>query len=98
MCRSNWLLRHTSNNLSLVLKLIGYKSKSHLLKVDFSLLLAKLLHQWVSHIVHGVYSLYLDILLFEIIIDKVESSLNVLKFLMRSHLFSKSYGIVVITE
>ena len=64
---------HISNNLPLVLKPIGYKSKSHLLKVGFDLLLAQRLCKWVCHIICGVDSLDLDITLFEVIVDGVVS-------------------------
>ena len=37
----DWLLRHTSNNFSLALKLISHMSKPHFFKMCFTLLLAK---------------------------------------------------------
>ena len=64
---------HISNKLPLDLKSIGYKSKSHLLKVGFNLLLAQRLCEWIYRIVYGVDSLDLDIILFEVIVDKVVS-------------------------
>ena len=78
-----WFLGHTSNKLLLALMSIGYKSKFHLLKMGFSLLLAQLLHQWVSHVVYGVDSLHFDISFLEVIADEVESLFDVLRFLMR---------------
>ena len=83
-----WHLRHTSNKLPLDLMPIGYISKSHLLKVGFDLLLAQWLSQWVYHIVCGVDSLDLDITLFEVITDQMESSLDMLGLLVRSWLLS----------
>ena len=77
---------HISNNLPLVLKPIGYKSKSHLLKVGFDLLLAQRLCKWVYHIIYGVDSLDLDITLLEVIVDEVVSPLNMLGFLVRPQL------------
>ena len=74
---------HISNNLPLVLKPIGYKSKSHLLKVGFDLLLAQWLCKWIHHIICGVDSLDLDVTLLEVIVDEVVSPLNVLGFLVR---------------
>ena len=97
MYRSNWLLRYTSNNLSLILKSIGYKSKFHLLMMDFDLLLAQLLSQWVSYIVSDVNSLYLNVFLFEIIMDEVESLFYVLRLLMRLQLLSKGYDTIIVT-
>ena len=88
MCQPNWLLGHTSNNLPLALKSISHIPKPHLLKMGFSLLLAQRLRQWVNHIIPGVDSLHLDVSFLEIITDEVESSLNVLRFLMRSRLLS----------
>ena len=87
---------HISNNLPLVLKPIGYKSKSHLLKVGFDLLLAQRLCKQVCHIIYGVDSLDLDITLLEVIVDKVVSLLNVLEFLVRPRLLSKGYGAIIV--
>ena len=67
---------------------IGHISKSHLLKVGFDLLLAQWLSQWVCHIVCGVDSLDLDITLFEVIMDQMKSSLDVLELLVRPWLLS----------
>ena len=97
VCQLYWLLGHTFNNLSLGLKSIGYKFKSHLLKVDFHFLLAQLLSQWVCYVIRGVYSSHLDIFFFEIIAYDIKLPLDVLQFLMRSQLFSKCYGSIVIT-
>ena len=69
---------------------------SHLLKVDFVLLLAQRLCKWVCHIVCGVDSLDLDVTLIEVIADKVVSPFNVLGFLMRPRLLSKGYGAIVV--
>ena len=88
MCQPYWLLGHTSNNLPLLLKPISHMPKPHLLKMGFSLLLAKWLSEWVYHILHGVYSLYLDIFLLEVVAYKVEPPLNVLGLLMRPRLLS----------
>ena len=57
---------------------ISYISKSHLLKVGFDLLLAQWLSQQVCHFICGVDSLDLDITLFEVITDQMESPLDVL--------------------
>ena len=76
---------HISNKLPLDLKPIGYKSKSHLLKVGFDLLLAQRLCKWVYRIVCGVDSIDLDVTLLEVIADEVVSPLNVLGFLIGSN-------------
>ena len=96
MSANNWLLRHTSNKLPLDLKLIGHIPKIDLLKVSFGLLLAKKLHQWIHHILHRVYSLYLDELLLEIVAYDIELSLYMLGLLMRLGLLSEGYGTVVV--
>ena len=64
---------HISNNLPLVLKPIGYKSKSHLLKVGFDLLLAQRLCKWVCHIICGVDSLDLNVTFLKVIADEMVS-------------------------
>ena len=87
---------HISNNLPLILKPIGYKSKSHLLKVGFDLLLAQQLCEWVNRIICGVNSLDLDVILLEVIADEVVSPLDVLGFLMRPQLLSKGYGTIIV--
>ena len=78
MCQPYWLLGHTSNNLSLGLKSIGHKSKSHLFKVDFYFWLAQLLNQQICHVIHRVYSSYLDIFLIEVVTYDMIPSLDVL--------------------
>ena len=83
-----WLLGHTSNKLPLDLKPIGYKSKSHLLKVGFNLLLAQWLCQQVNCIIYSVDSLDLDVFLLEVITGEVISPLDVLEFLVRPQLLS----------
>lgn len=87
---------HISNNLPLVLKPIGYKSKSHLLKVGFDLLLAQWLCQWVCHIICGVDSLDLNVTFLKVIADEMISPLNVLGLLVRPRLLSKGYGAIVV--
>ena len=87
---------YISNKLSLDLKPIGYKSKSHLLKVGFQSLLAQRLCKWVCHIIYGVDSLDLDVTLLEVIVDEVVSPLNMLGFLVRPQLLSKGYGAIVV--
>ena len=83
MCQSIWHLGHTSNKLPFDLMPIGYISKSHLLKVGFDLLLAQWLSQRVCHIICRVDSLDLDITLFKVITDQMESPLDVLGLLVR---------------
>ena len=87
---------YISNNLPLILKLIGYNSKSHLLKVGFDLLRAQQLCKRVYHIVCGVDSLDLDVILLEVITDEVVSPLDVLEFLVRPRLLNKGYGAIVV--
>ena len=87
---------HISNNLPLILKPIGYKSKFHLLKMGSDLLLAQRLFKWVCHIICGVDSLDIDIILLEVIADEVVSPLNVLESLMRPRLLSKGYGTIIV--
>lgn len=93
MCQPDWLLGHTFNNLSLTLKLIYHKPKSHLLKVSFSLLLAKWFSQWVCHIVCRVYSFHLHIF-FKVVVNDVTTICACL--LIRSQLLNKGYGAVSI--
>ena len=88
MCQPIWHLGHTSNKLPLDLMPIGYISKSHLLKVGFDLLLVQWLSQWVYHIICGVDSLELNITFFEVIMDQMESPLDMLGLLMRPWLLS----------
>ena len=83
MCQPFWLLGYIFNNLSLGLKPIGHKSKSHLLKVVFHFWLAQLLYQRVCHIIHGVYSSYLNMFLFEIVTYDMILLLDVFGLLMR---------------
>ena len=88
MCRPDWLLGYTSNNLSPVLKSINHISKPHLLKMGFSLLLAKWLSQWVCHIIRGVHSLYLDVFFLEVVTYNVKSLLYMVRFMMRLEFLS----------
>ena len=96
VCQWYGLLGHTSNNLSLRLKSIDYKSKSHLLKVDFHFRLAQLLSQWVCYIVRRVYSSHLDMFFFEVVTYDMKSLLDVFRFLMRPQLLSKCYSSIVV--
>ena len=61
---------------------------SHLLKVGFDFLLVQWLSQWVCHIVCRVDSLDLDITLFEVITDQMESLLDMFGLLVRPWLLS----------
>ena len=88
MCRPGWLLGHTSNNLPLALKPISHIPKPHLLKVDFSLLLAKWFSQWVCHVIRGVYSLHIDVFLVEVVAYNMKPPLYMLGPLMRPGLLS----------
>ena len=56
--------------------------------MGFDLLLAQWLSQWVCHIICGVDSLDLDIILFEVIMYQMESPLDVLGLLVRPWLLS----------
>ena len=96
MLANNWLLGHSSNKLSHDLKPIGHISKAHLLKMSFDLLLTERLDQQVYHILHGVNSLHLDVLLLEIFAYDVKLSLYMLRLLMRFGLLSEGYSTVVI--
>ena len=89
-------LGHTSNKLSLDLKPIGRKPKTHLFKVSFSLLLAERLCQWIRYVLCGVNSLHLDELLLKIFTYNMETSFNMLGLLVRPGLLSKGYGTVVV--
>ena len=64
--------------------------------MSFDLLLAERFGQWVCHIQRGVDSLHLDELLLEVFTYDVKLSLYVFGLLMRSELFSESYGTVVV--
>ena len=66
-------LGHISQQLPLVLKPIGYKFKSHLLKVGFELLLSQRLCKWVCHIICGVDSLDLNVTFLKVIVDEMVS-------------------------
>ena len=90
------LLGHTSNKLPLTLKPIGHKSNSHLLKVNFGLLLAERFCQWICYILYGVYSLHLDELLLKIFAYDVEPPLYVLELLVRPWLLSEGYEVVIV--
>ena len=81
-----------------VLKPIGHRSKTHLSKVVFCLLLTQLLCKWVYHVVRGVYSSHLDVLLLQVIMYYIKSPLDVLGFLVRPGLLSKSYSTIIIAE
>ena len=60
---------YISNKLPLDLKSIGHVPKPHLFKVNFSLLLAQWLGQWVSHILYGINFLHLDEFFLEIFMN-----------------------------
>ena len=83
---------HISNKLPLDLKPIGYKSKFHLLKVGFDLLLSQQFYKWIHRLIYRVNSLDLNVTLLEVITDEVVSPLDVLRFLVRPQLLSKGYG------